>query len=82
MSESQSGTPTTKIDECEMGWKACEVARQDLKTLLKAEREYSAILEKQRKEALEAQQAPASTPWYVWLIVGAAGGVVLTRGLR
>lgn len=35
----------------------------------------------QRNAALQASST-SSTPWYFWAVLGVAGGVVLTRGLR
>jgi hypothetical protein len=70
----------TRINQCEAGWKACRDAQLDLKALLDSERRYATLVEKQAVEAIKSE--PATVPWYVWLVVGAAGGVILTRGLR
>lgn len=54
-----------------------------MEALLAKEREHIALLIKQREELL--RQSPTSTaqiPWYVWTVLGIAGGVVLTRGIR
>ena len=37
---------------------------------------------KQRNEALEMVKPDPSMPWYVWTVMGIAGGVILTRGIR
>lgn len=52
----------------------------EMKKLIDLQDDRTALLRKQRDEAIMAQ-APGQ-PFYVWLIVGAAAGVVLTRGLR
>ena len=69
--------------ECEQVLESVEEHRQQLIQSLKLEKEYSDMLTKQRNQLIADQPGPDKRlPFYVWVIVGIAGGVVLTRGLR
>lgn len=68
---------------CELRLEGCEKSVQNWKGVVEKQDEYIAVLTKQRNEAMEKLGSEDSRlPWYVWAIVGVAGGVVLTRGLR
>jgi hypothetical protein len=54
-----------------------------LKRRLTQEQQITETLLKQRNAAIsEVVPLSASVPWFLWIITGAAAGVILTRGLR
>ena len=79
----QNGAPevTTK-DLCLDAYGACQSYNDALVKSLEKERELNAKLVEQRDAAVAKQEEPNRTPWYFWVIIGLAGGVVLTRGIR
>ncbi len=68
--------------------KALQLSTQEidlLKEALSKESEYGNILRDQRNKAIEAgyeKNSPPALPWYVWTVFGAAGGVLLLRGIK
>ena len=50
--------------------------------MLSAEAELRRKITEQRDLAVSRLDEGSSVKWYVWLVVGVAGGVILTRGLR
>ncbi len=75
-------TPTERISACERGWGLCNQARADGEAVLAKEREHIALLIKQREELLRQEPSGGRIPWFVWTVLGVAGGVILTRGIR
>lgn len=76
-------------NSCDAVLNACEASEASCQELVKAQRELVGSqdnmivkLTKQRNEALEMVKPEASMPWYIWTVVGIAGGVILTRGIR
>lgn len=69
--------------ECDQVLESVDAHRQQLIQSLKLEKEYSDMLQTQRNQLIKDQPSTeARLPFYVWVIVGIAGGVVLTRGIR
>lgn len=72
--------------DCDQVLQQCDVAVQRLKALTRTQDEYIALLERQRdqafKELKDRGDGGGSLPWYAWAVLGVAGGVILTRGLR
>lgn len=76
--------------ECDTVLKACDEAlkqsleqREKQRIYISNQEELVLLLSKQRNEAYEELSKKGENyPWYVWAIVGAATGVILTRGLR
>lgn len=61
----------------------CEKSVENWKGVASSCEDYSRVLEKQRDEAIKrVGDHNDAMPWWSWVIIGAAGGVVLTRGLR
>lgn len=49
-----------------------------MKDLVAAEKEFTAVVQRQRDDAWKAIDRQASpVPWYLWLLAGAAGVTVL-----
>lgn len=81
-------SPNLRAD-CEVALKLCDEAVNALQADVVAKRE---LIDKQeeliKKLALQRNQAydrlddEIITPWYFWAVLGIAGGVILTRGLR
>ena len=61
---------------------ACEAAGKAKDALIEEDEATFALLLKQRNEAIASAGVGQSVPWYLWAVMGVAGGVVLTRGLR
>jgi hypothetical protein len=56
---------------------------ESLKVVVKRQDEYITVIEDQRNKAYDKLSSTGSNlPFYIWVLFGAAGGVVLTRGLR
>jgi hypothetical protein len=75
-------TCAQSLAECDL---ALRLTEQELELRKKHEatlEEYAAKLEKQRDAAYERADDKSLLPWYGWVIIGVAGGVILTRGLR
>ena len=69
---------------CDRALKDTVLAGETCNLKVKLRDDYNNVLLKQRNDAIkraEAAGAP-SLPFYVWLVVGIASGVVLTRGIR
>jgi len=81
-----SGDPARTPTENErLGLEALTLCEQQLgmcKNRADGWEQYAKTVETQRNEALKNIKPESALPWWGWLIIGAAGGVVLTRGLR
>lgn len=90
----ESGAPGTNpkpTDGCPKAVELCahalDLRNEEIKAmqkLLEIETKQGEILKKQRDSAVEAlgDRSDMGIPWWVWGVVGVAGGVILTRGLR
>lgn len=81
---------TTSLAECDAKLAACDKLQNlqqleinQLKLVIEKKNEMIHLVSKQR-DALydDAAKNGSNIPWYLWVVVGVAGGVVLTRGLR
>lgn len=79
---------TTKADSagalplCDAALSACEERVKIMNDMLSAEAELRRKITEQRDVAVSKLESGSSVAWYVWVVVGVAGGVILTRGLR
>lgn len=72
-----------KIHQCDEALIATEKELELRKSLRIKDQEYQKILENQRNKAYDQLKDQGSLlPWYFWAILGTAGGVILTRGIR
>lgn len=68
-----------KLKACDEALGACNVYVDRLKEQVKRQDEYIVVIEKQRNEALkQVAEDGGKYPFYFWLIIGAAAGVVLS----
>ena len=67
---------------CDKALSSCEAEIEALKKLVTAEREFGDLMKKQRDNAYDKIETNSNIPFYVWVVVGVAGGVILTRGIR
>lgn len=72
----------TALKLCDSALTACEARVKVMDEMLTAEAELRRKVTEQRDAAISKLDEGATTKWYVWLVLGVAGGVVLTRGLR
>ena len=75
--------------DCDSTLEACDKAVTECTELNNKQRELIAAQDnlivkvtKQRNEALDMVKPDSNIPWYITIVVGIAGGVILTRGLR
>jgi hypothetical protein len=61
---------------------ACEKTQQAYKALIVEDQETISLLIKQRNEAIASSSPSAHLPFYFWLVLGAASGIVLVRGFK
>jgi Mg2+ and Co2+ transporter CorA len=78
-----------EVPECDAVLSLCDSSLSECKELVRQTKELTVKqddlilkLTKQRNEALELAQPKTEFPWYVGVVLGIAGGVILTRGLR
>jgi hypothetical protein len=63
---------------CDEALRACELSVQGCKELNQAQEELIKELAKQRNDAYkQLGEKESQTPWYIWLLGGAALGIVL-----
>jgi hypothetical protein len=74
--------PNKALPLCDAALTACEERVKIMGDMLAAESELRRKVTEQRDVAVNRLDSTSSIPWYVWTIVGVAGGVILTRGLR
>jgi hypothetical protein len=68
-----------------LGLEALQLCEQSLEVCRRRAdgwEQYAKSVETQRNEAIKAVRPESALPWWGWLVIGAAGGVILTRGLR
>lgn len=78
------------LADCESSLKTCkeliEVSDKqitNLHTIVSKQDTYIKIIEDQRDRAFnQLDKQGGSLPFWVWILTGVAGGVILTRGLR
>lgn len=70
------------LDACKLAVDAQALYIDRLKLQVKEQGEYANLLRKQRDAAVDAAGGDSSLPGYFWVVIGIAGGVILTRGLR
>jgi hypothetical protein len=81
-------SPITKADEatcsaaCQQVIEAYKAENGALRDLNEANEAYVEKLKKQRDEAYDKIDTGGHMPFYFWVVMGVAGGVVLTRGIR
>lgn len=78
----QSTVTATATNEgeqlCDRAVVAARSQLADMKDLVAAEKEFTAVVQRQRDDAWKAIDRQASpVPWYLWLLAGAAGVTVL-----
>lgn len=76
------GDPATTLKKCDTALQLSTQEIELLKVAIATEQQYGQILKKQRDEAINQITVPSAVPFYVWVVLGVAGGVVLTRGIR
>lgn len=68
-----------KLKLCDEALSACNMYVDRLKEQVKRQDEYIVVIEKQRNEALkQVSEDGGKYPFYFWLIIGAAAGVVIS----
>lgn len=69
------GDPVTEKPSCDSVLNAC----LDYVKTLEVEREFLANAVKRQDDTIkELEEKQSSQPWYFWVLIGAAGGIVLT----
>jgi hypothetical protein len=79
----------SRAEDCDATLQLCDKAVTECtelsakqRDLINAQDNLIVKVTKQRNEALDMVKPEAGIPWYVTIVVGIAGGVILTRGLR
>ena len=68
---------------CDAAVTACEAEVLTLRDLVVKQEELATVYKRQRDEALElASKARTEVPWYLYVLVGAAGSIVLINTVR
>lgn len=70
------------LERCDLALKAALAEIEARKQTDRLKDEYIEKLTAQRDKAYQAAEPGWGLPFWAWLVVGAAGGVVLTRGIR
>lgn len=80
---------TQSLATCDARLKACDdalnaalVEIEQLHKIRKVDQEVIDKLMEQRNRAIAEMDTGSDMPWYLWTVLGIAGGVVITRGLR
>lgn len=72
--------PPNKLQLCDTALGYCEERVKLLEQKAADEQRLRELVTKQRDAAYEKIEEPSSTPWYLWVLIGAAAGVT-ARGL-
>lgn len=77
------GDCESKLAACDDLQRVSEQQIDSLKVVVKRQDEYIEVIEDQRNKAYDKLGSTSqSLPFYIWVLFGAAGGIVLTRGIR
>ena len=67
---------------CDAVINAYKVELEAQKEVTEGERRLKEVYKKQRDDASDKADVGTSMPFYFWAVLGMAGGVILTRGIR
>jgi hypothetical protein len=71
------------LELCDKSNTECQELARSQRDLIAAQDNLIVKVTKQRNEALDMVKPDSTSfPWYVGIVLGVAGGVILTRGLR
>jgi hypothetical protein len=76
------GTCDETLQLCDQAVTDCSELSAKQRDLIAAQDNLIVKVTKQRNEALDMVKPEPSIPWYIWTVVGVAGGVILTRGIK
>lgn len=82
--EAVNSPPTCadSLQRCDFALKAALAEIEARKATDQLKDEYIQKLTTQRDKAYEAAEPGWGLPFWAWIVVGVAGGVILTRGIR
>jgi hypothetical protein len=81
-SDEEAGPCDEVIDAADEAIEACNARVEAKEEVILAQDRAIEVLLKQRQEAIDQIDVKGSTPWWLWLVVGVAAGVVLEGARR